>query len=1099
MADLDTIARIQIEATTDGVEQSTAQLDQLTAAQDRLATQSNITSATTDTSAAKQLSAETAYQRLATRIDSTYASSQAYAKGQGVLSAALNQGIIDSATYETRLGQLGAKFGVVNEAVAESPGIFRSLTDALGLTTPALGATAVASEAAGVAHGHHSSAAKELRETLHTVDPALKSVGASLAGVSQFTGAARGGIELLTVALGIAFVAAAANAAEQINVTKQRLSELFDSSKVGTSAFEGLEKQADSLGISVSGLVKPYETLIQLVGQLQQKEVGSGTVNPARTAGVSQDVIDSITNFMKADNLSSAEIDKDTQAIIASMASRSVSVKQLHADLTTTTEKVQALDSQGFQKIIDSSPLLALALAKAFNYSDIDTFKLHLDETPVSTQSVITALSKLPAASKAAFDASRANGKTFQDQIGALGVAWDHLLVTVGNIGALSGLTTAINAFAAGWAFIFGGQLPELASKGFDLVSAAIQSWVSQAIAYFAPWVASVKAMWTDWTTWASDKLAALRDTISAWVAPVAGFFTTLGTGIKLEWTDATTWASDKLAALKSTISGWITPVIDLFNSIGDAIKNGWGAALDYIGSKLSWLTGLVSTVGSLIGKLAPDMSGFSNLTSGNANYAPAGGLPPLTIADIQAAVNGSDVTQSTSATAQNTEDTAQGVVSAVDAIRINHAALTGISDAIGRTNEDINNELATASTANQSGHAKTASAVAAAANQISTGLSNSTADIAAALSTDFGDLTAAMDQTSVAKAGQSIAVGSAPVYQTPAGPYIGGSYGGNAGGVGAPYPIIYNNNPANKGLPGYEGGGGTGNPNTMVDANGNVVPNTAAATATAAATTAVTALTTALNTLTTAAAATASALSPLYQSTSGWSGLGLGAASQVLPNPYSTVGVPGPSYQAPGTSISGAANSNLTAPSAPPTTTTAPLTTAPAVVPAGGVPPGLIDTGYINSQGQHVYINSAGQVVNGGGTATPPFTDPYAPFAVQPGLTPAPVGGVSSGGAGLYGGMSFVAAEGIDFDVPGSAGAGDSVHLDAWVKPSEHVSVSNPSNDNGRPLPQVAPQAGPTYFVTNVNTNDKRSFINSEAQIAAQMARAVYAATARR
>ena len=1158
MADLDTIARIQIEATTDGVEQSTAQLDQLTAAQDRLATQSsatsaatdasattqtaalgrlaaqsNITAVATDTSAAKQLSAETAYQRLATRIDSTYASSQAYAKGQGVLSAALNQGIIDSATYETRLGQLGAKFGVVNESVAESPGIFRSLTDALGITTPALGASAVASEGAAVAHEHHASAARELREPIHALDPALKELGGSLAGMTQFVGAARGGLELLAVAMAGAFITASAAAAEQVTVTKQRLSEFFDSAKVGTSAFEGLEKQADSLSISVSGLVKPYEQLIQLVGQLQQKQAGSGTVNPATTAAISQNVIDSITNFLKADDVAAADIPKNTSAIVAAMSSRSASVKVLHADMTTTTEKIQEMDAQGFQKFIDLSPGFALAVAKAFNYSSIETFRQHLEETPVSTQKVIDVLNKLPAASKAVFDASRANGATFQDQIGAIGVAWEHMLVTVGNVGGLAAITGLLNNIAAGWDDIFGGKLPEIASKGLDLVSAKISTWVGQATPIFNTLATGIQLEWTEWTTFASDKLDALKNTISAWVTPVAGFFTTLGTGIKLEWTEATTWATDKLAALKSTISEWVSPVIDLFTSIADAIRNTWGAALDYISSKLSWLTGLVSGIGSLIGKLAPNMSGFSNLTSGNVNAAPAGGLPPLTIADVTAAVNGSTVTQNTANTAQAATDTTQAVLNSIDVIRGQSASqmqqaasLNGLTnDQVANAGNDINN----ASNTNAAGHAKTASAVTAGAQEINTGLSNSTADLSAAISAGFSDISAAMDQTSVAKAGQAIGVGSAPIYATPAGPYVAGGVG-----YGGPtYPFIVSSDPRNANLPGYEGPqpgisygaidpGAAGQAELEqrlkdfqngVSAVTDPLANAAVATTNAA--TAANTVTTALNSVATAATAAADALSPLYRSTSGWSGLGLGAASQVLPNPYSTVGVPGPSYKAPGTSISGAANAG-TAAAAPATSSTAPLATTP----PGGVPPGLTATGYQNSSGQPIYINSAGQAVNAQWTAQPQFYpgNPISGAAAAgtaqqpqfyPGYTVAPGtpgSTASGGGAGVYssgGGssgvpmLSFSAASGAEFDVPGSAGSGDSVHLDAWVKPSEHVKVSNPSNDNNRPPPQVT-QGGDTYFVTNVQTNDKRSFINSEAQLASQIARMVYAAAAR-
>ena len=111
MATLDTIRNITIQASTSGVDQATDSLNKLSDAQSGVA-QSGATMATvTDTSASKQLSAQGAFDRLRTSIDSQYKSQQQLAKGEAVLTGALNQGIISTAQYAQMHDLLAAKYG----------------------------------------------------------------------------------------------------------------------------------------------------------------------------------------------------------------------------------------------------------------------------------------------------------------------------------------------------------------------------------------------------------------------------------------------------------------------------------------------------------------------------------------------------------------------------------------------------------------------------------------------------------------------------------------------------------------------------------------------------------------------------------------------------------------------------------------------------------------------------------------------------------------------------------------------------------------------------------------------------------------------------
>jgi hypothetical protein len=111
MATIDTIRRITIQASTTGVDTATDSLNKLATAQTNVA-QSGTSSATvTDTSASKQLSASSAYDKLRLSIDSQYKSQQQLAKGETVLTNALNQGTISTATYASMHDLLIQKYG----------------------------------------------------------------------------------------------------------------------------------------------------------------------------------------------------------------------------------------------------------------------------------------------------------------------------------------------------------------------------------------------------------------------------------------------------------------------------------------------------------------------------------------------------------------------------------------------------------------------------------------------------------------------------------------------------------------------------------------------------------------------------------------------------------------------------------------------------------------------------------------------------------------------------------------------------------------------------------------------------------------------------
>jgi lambda family phage tail tape measure protein len=138
MATVDTIRNITIQASTSGVDQATDSLNKLSDAQSGVSQSGASMATVTDTSASKQLSAQGAYDKLRTSIDSQYKSQQQLAKGESVLTNALNQGVITTAQYAQMHDLLTAKYstnttlsaafgnaigGVKNQMIALSAGM----------------------------------------------------------------------------------------------------------------------------------------------------------------------------------------------------------------------------------------------------------------------------------------------------------------------------------------------------------------------------------------------------------------------------------------------------------------------------------------------------------------------------------------------------------------------------------------------------------------------------------------------------------------------------------------------------------------------------------------------------------------------------------------------------------------------------------------------------------------------------------------------------------------------------------------------------------------------------------------------------------------
>jgi hypothetical protein len=128
----ETIRKITIQATAQGVDQTTASLNRLSAAQGNLAT-------VTDIQTKRQLSVEQAYRRQSLAVDDVARSQDRIAKATKVADAALAQGLITQAEHATRIALITERYRPHNEMLDNARVKFRALAEAAGQAGGPLG------------------------------------------------------------------------------------------------------------------------------------------------------------------------------------------------------------------------------------------------------------------------------------------------------------------------------------------------------------------------------------------------------------------------------------------------------------------------------------------------------------------------------------------------------------------------------------------------------------------------------------------------------------------------------------------------------------------------------------------------------------------------------------------------------------------------------------------------------------------------------------------------------------------------------------------------------------------------------------------------
>lgn len=255
----------------------------------------------------------------------------------------------------------------------------KGLTDATKAQAPATTTAAGATKAFGAEMMTSHQATMAFRDTLHSIDPILRTAGASLGGVGQFAIAARAGIVGLGVALTGSLLVHLQNISDEAKKVQGDLAALGGSNAVGESAFAGLRAAADKTNLSLSTLSGAYGQL--LIAQ-QKFQAAQGIIYAPGAAGATA-ALDKVIVALG----SVGRVANETDATIAKVSNT----------LATSLATDGKIASAAFQQVVNDSPQMAAAIAKAFDGSTIVQFMQKVANGQVTYAKFVEALQRASA------------------------------------------------------------------------------------------------------------------------------------------------------------------------------------------------------------------------------------------------------------------------------------------------------------------------------------------------------------------------------------------------------------------------------------------------------------------------------------------------------------------------------------------------------------------------------------------------------------------------------------------------------------------------------------------------------------------------------
>jgi len=353
-----------------------------------------------------------------------------------------DEGIGSAAQRQTALDAATRSLGLQSEVLKPAADGWRNLWGLLGPATAATKENAAAT--GGLAEEHHraSSSTGWFRDVLHTIKAPLEAAGVGAGNLGAFSVAARVGVLGLAAAIAGSLAIAASGAAEQMEKLKNRLDRTLGgtSGEAGGRVFAGLQEDARKTGIEVGILSGLLEGAIRLQQSLAGQHTWKEILSPDAAVRASTAAADLGKTF--ATTLAGMmQLEKQGQDAIGS------AVGAFQSSLTTTGK----LTAESFGQISRASPEVGLALARAFNYRNMQEFEDALKNgLQPSAQRVFNMIIEMSPKVEASLKNITPGVTQSFDQVTN---AWKELLAALGDTGIwntvsgfIEGATSALRA-----------------------------------------------------------------------------------------------------------------------------------------------------------------------------------------------------------------------------------------------------------------------------------------------------------------------------------------------------------------------------------------------------------------------------------------------------------------------------------------------------------------------------------------------------------------------------------------------------------------------------------------------------------------------------
>jgi len=363
----------------------------------------------------------------------------------------------------------------LNTATKDSGGFFNTLKNAVSGFGQSLTPTTAAvvehtGKAKAMSEAHHgvSESSKEVRETLHTLEPILDSVGVKFSALSQFSGATRAGIGALALAITGTLLVELQKMADESKILQDRLEGLAGV-KVGDHLAEQFEKAVNGASRLPASLSPAVESMVKL----QQMDFDPHVIKAVGTAfesiGVSStksiSAVQSLFESMRVGGATAADSIAETNKFFASLQSQG------------------KLTEQSFLDLQKASPPTAQSIANIFTQGRLSAtqYAATLKQHPQQVQDIISALQRMAQANDTAYRDMIQNPKTVGDALEKLKQKFAEL-TDAAQAPFKDGerqpgiVTRAINGLADALDEINTKGLPD-AKRQFDLTANSTKQW----------------------------------------------------------------------------------------------------------------------------------------------------------------------------------------------------------------------------------------------------------------------------------------------------------------------------------------------------------------------------------------------------------------------------------------------------------------------------------------------------------------------------------------------------------------------------------------------------------------------------------------------